>query len=167
MPELVNASGVVLPQSSAAQPLRFASDPEPPIHSAPRRALVLFEQDSYMPSIMRAFCGVLASVVVAAIADDPFVLQFPDLPGLLTAEGYSGGILGHGYDPLLGESRAAITPPTFTHYDGGANLFQDPLTEQIFKYPDSILVAAYSQTSSVTVSLWLVEANRFFGLLSF
>lgn len=101
---------------------------------------------------MKLSCIILASVIVAAAADDPFVLQFPDLPGLLTAEGYSGGILGHGYDPLLGEARASIVPATYNHYDGGENLFQDPLTEQIFKYPDSVLVAAYSQTSSVTVS---------------
>jgi hypothetical protein len=84
--------------------------------------------------------------------NDPYVLQFPCLPGLLTAQGAQGGLLGHGYDPLLSETRSIIVPPSYTHYDGSMNLFQDPLSQQIFKVPDQIVVAADSETTEVQVS---------------
>ena len=87
---------------------------------------------------------------ISQSGNDPAVLVYPTLPGLMTAQGYSGGVLGSGYDPLLGEVRQAIIPPSYTHYGGSTNVFMDPITEQLFKYPDSIIVAADSETTSVT-----------------
>lgn len=108
--------------------------------------------------------GALASAAleeperISQSGNDPGVLVYPTLPGLMTAQGYSGGVLGSGYDPLLGEVRQAIIPPSYTHYGGSTNVFMDPITEQFFKYPDSIIVAADSETSSVTVSRWVLRA---------